>query len=143
MQECVWRISNEGNLLGRPDSRHPSSSGAQTPSEEGLAELHRWQYMVHLSCSLYKVSVYLYVCMYVCVYVCVCVFVRITKSYNKATLLQAPPAKERVYGGGAGKTHHVNIINPWRKWTDGRRCPVKELRSGGPEIRELRYSTDG
>ena len=62
MQECVWRICNEPNLLSRQDAssggRHPSSSStqqAQTPSNEGLVELSRWQYMVYLSSWMYQV----------------------------------------------------------------------------------------
>ena len=61
MQECVWRICNETNPLSRQETltgRHSSSSGAQAAlasSEEGLAELTRWQYMVYLSSWLYQV----------------------------------------------------------------------------------------
>ena len=66
MQECVWRISNEPTPTPRQEAmaasstggRHPSTSGVQTqtPSEEGLTELNRWQYMVYLSGWLYQVK---------------------------------------------------------------------------------------
>ena len=63
MQECVWRICNE-SAFNRHESytasRTPSvGSVPQTPTEESLAEVNRWQYMVHLSSWLYEVSPFL------------------------------------------------------------------------------------
>ena len=63
MQECVWRICNESAFTRHESytaSRTPSvGSVPQTPTEESLAEVNRWQYMVHLSSWLYEVSPFL------------------------------------------------------------------------------------
>ena len=56
MQERAWRASSGNNYSGRSSVSSSTSGGVGGgPSEECLAEVHRWKYMVNLSSWLYEV----------------------------------------------------------------------------------------